>query len=191
VCFNGRIDEARPASDAEDAAELNALADAIVADTGQTPVALCGFSFGALVCTELYARLRSQGVEVMHAFYAGRAPPVIGGSAEEGVDVSTYVMAPPAVRASEAWESHFLPLLVQDLEADQRYEKRLAVKVKEATGAGSSLLQCPMDVFAGSDDTAFPWESAGGWGEVCGRGDFPRHYYPGGHDFMTRCGEEV
>jgi len=189
----GRIDEPRPHDEMSDKDELAALTDAIIADSNGLPVVLCGFSMGALVCTELNKRLRDKGIRVLHQFIAGRSPPLVGGSADTGADVSTYVMASPEVQASEAWENHFKPMLLDDLAADQRAEIRLAEASAASRNKGGSLLHCPLDVMAGSDDTAFPWEVACEWASLFGHAQetLPRHYFPGGHDFMTRCNGEI
>eukprot|EP01047_Picozoa_sp_COSAG01_P024693 COSAG01_NODE_1534_length_9989_cov_4.712235_2_plen_2036_part_00 len=186
----GRASEPHPCSDEEDLQLVKNLAHGIRKDFAASQashVALLGFSMGCLVGVEVAQLL--QDLPIVHAFFAGRAPPFMAQAAsvaEVIADRSSLNLAPKEVVESEEWTSYFLPMLDADLDADARAEARIRLQ--------QPRLRCAVDLFCGLSDTSFPWEDATKWQAVVNE-DVPitvdAHYFPGGHDFLKNSSAQI
>jgi hypothetical protein len=121
-----------------------------------------------------------------------------------------------AVRKSEAWQTHFLPLLLKDLAADARAAGRVHHVLAAGAGGGgggSPLLACPVHTYCGVSDPAFTVEQAPRWAALTSasavassgaagqdqggarsgsrHSGFHQHFFPGGHEFMNECSDHI
>lgn len=178
--------EPRPASHAGDKQLLAEIAADIQKDAESSKVkaiAFAGLSMGCLTAIEVQNLLRD--LPVAHTFLAGRAPPQI--EPAESVDQSTIAklnLAPAEIQNSDEWTSHFLPMLVADLEADMRAANRVA------TFLTPELVRGDVEVFCGLEDPSFPTVLVQQW-QACTHGHFDQHFFVGGHDFLKNCAAQI
>ena len=183
-----------PASHSDDIALVSDLARQIRTDfqasNSAESIAMVGLSMGVLLAIEIQQQLVD--LPIVHSFLAGRAP-VRGASQAAAATVldKTSIdglnLAPPEVTQSEAWEAHFLPMLLADLASDSRAASRLAATEK------SAVIRGDIDIFCGLSDPSFPAESADQWRELAESASncFDSHYFFGGHEFLKTCAEQI
>merc|ERR1719210_379739 len=162
----GRADENMPRSDAEDAALMNALGDAILADHRGAQYVLVGFSMGGNLSVEISLQMAERNAQMPLALYvAGRRPP----HAEPGSildfsmsneELAEYAFAPPEVASTPEFTENVVPLLRADLELDTRIERRISKSGREGRTFPASV---GLDVFVATDDAIAPWSQADGW----------------------------
>ena len=180
----------RSTTDGGDGAELKLVTDSIVQDAGPAPVIVfVGFSMGALNAVEAAVHIASPRIK--HLFLAGRAPPGVGsptpvGGSEASLDESLN-LAPLEVVASEEWESYFKPMLLADLSADARADRRVAVLL----AGPHPPLRASVDVFCGLSDESFPPAIAASWELVSSARPFDFHFFPGGHEFLKTSADAI
>ena len=182
-------DEPLSASHADDIALVRELAgqirDDFQASRSADSIAMVGLSMGVLMALEVQQLLAD--LPIVHSFLAGRAP--VRKSSQVALDQTTIDslnLAPPEVTESEAWKTHFLPMLMADLAADSRAASRLAAIEKPAATRGD------IDVFCGLEDPSFPPETADQWRRLAvSDGNFDLHFFFGGHEFLKTCAEKI
>ncbi len=183
-----RSAQPRPTSHGGDKQLLDEIAADIQKDTESSKakaIAFVGFSMGCLTAIEVQKLLPS--LFVTHTFLAGRSPPQSEPAGIESLDQSTIAqlnLAPAEIQNSEEWASHFLPMLVADLEADMRAANRVATMLTP------ELVRGNVEVFCGLQDTSFPTELVGQW-QACTHGHFDQHFFVGGHEFLKNCASQI
>ena len=196
-----RSDERLSDSSADDAHEISEIANAIRThmrgvDNSVTCV-LCGLSMGALIVWRVAALLDDLRGQLTGIMLAGRVPP-FGPNAPPAdmelteEDLDKYNLASPEVRASEAWQDHFFPLLQSDLRLDARLAGQIVAKTKaEVTHAPPQLPSfLDLTVCCGMDDLSFPWISAMDW-KAIGGSSFKLTLMQGGHEFLRERADEL
>jgi len=141
---------------------------------GFDKLVFCGLSAGALLALEVYSAL-SQDIKarVVHFSVFGRMAPKQQNKMEE--DFEKYSLASPEITATDEWTNYFLPLLVADLEADARANKRLC--------GTSKILNCPLFVGCGTEDPAFSPNLAHEWSSMT-TGPVSIGLFQGDHSFL-------
>eukprot|EP01052_Picozoa_sp_SAG31_P018908 SAG31_NODE_1358_length_8643_cov_11.893375_4_plen_987_part_00 len=186
-----RSGEERVETDEGDAAEIKRVAEAIVQDAGSvSAIVFIGFSMGALTAIEVAMRVDSSRIK--HLFLAGRVPPAVKSDVEttsgtSKASLGSLNLAPPEVVQSEEWETFFKPLLLADLAADARADRRVAVALEQQ----SSPLRCAVDILCGMSDESFPFGLATSWERVSSARPFDYHFFPGGHDFLKNSADAI
>ena len=118
-------------------------------------VIFAGLSMGALFAIEIASRL---DIDIDAILVAGRTPVREEEEKESDSAVSKYAMVDSD---SEAWTTHFLPLLKIDLSTDRRmYERVMMTKTRKRVG---NLFLA----FCGDEDDAFEWTDLPKWRSYC------------------------
>ena len=112
------------------------------------------------------------------------APPTAALATLACTSLTAAVIGSWIARESDAWQSHFLPLLLSDLEADSRAAKRvlstLMASAPNADADKRAAFACPVHVFCGTADPAFGADRASEWQAVTS-GPLSQHLFLGGH----------
>jgi surfactin synthase thioesterase subunit len=172
------------------APDLPALVDDLGGDLPalvDRPLAIFGYSMGALVGFELAQRMRAHDV-VPFAFFAASsvAPP----SYPEGVPVSDLpddelraVLSANGSAVEILRDDELVRLFLPLVRADLRLVERASFPPRAGLG-------CPVRVYVGSEDPFVGGAGLDGWaGESSG--DFRVRRFPGGHFFVQECEELV
>jgi medium-chain acyl-[acyl-carrier-protein] hydrolase len=153
-------------------------------DNLDVPFAFYGHSLGGLVAFEMARRLEAEGLPTPEHLFAGASAPPHFGLVHsrigylpdaEFVDVvqERYAGIPAAVLNEPELMELLLPVLRADFAAYENYEL-----------ADTGSLNCPITVFAGSEDRGIAPEVMAGWGQHT-RGNFAMHTVPGDHFFLA------
>jgi medium-chain acyl-[acyl-carrier-protein] hydrolase len=155
-----------------------------LSDRLEMPVALFGYSMGALLAFELARRLRQDGAPtLMHLFVAARRAPHLEKKEEESLaeypddaflrEVQRrYDAMPAAVLHDPDLREHSLRILRADFRVLGSYRYRI-----------EAPLTCPISAFGGSQDRTVDQTGLHSWREQTG-GHFNLRMFPGGHFFL-------
>ncbi|MER5770628.1 thioesterase II family protein [Streptomyces sp. NPDC001985] len=172
------------------ARHLHTVADSLtpVLAADREPIALFGYSLGAVLAFEVARRLEAMGRGVAHLFVCSRAAPHIRSperpfsrlDRESLIQVlREYGATPEDILNDAALMDHVVPVVRADFAMSESY-----------VPSPGPPLECPVTVFGGDGD---PWVSAGqldGWKRHTS-GPCATHLYPGGHFFIDHCRDEV
>lgn len=184
---NGRMEEPLANDEQKDAELRQALAQAIRRDSAGQPFAFCGLSYGAALASELLAQELSdldQDGECSGLIVVGRAPVFSTPNNGREIDSEAFLMVPEATRSNPLWREWYLPILLADLESDQRTAMRMSTLWQQR--GGRPLLRCELMLHCGSQDPACSVSEAQDWFALSSAMPGEVAQYPGEHDFMLR-----
>ncbi|GAA2000512.1 type I polyketide synthase [Nocardiopsis rhodophaea] len=173
----------RPAGPLDDTHDLEEVAAAVRADAGADPVAFCGLSSGASTALDLLSGPLADWAlsgRLAALCAVGRAPITPAAAAPE-CPPDSYLMVPDEVCGDPDWRRSVLPLLLADLDADGRAERRITDRMRRTD---VRVVDCPLQIHCGTDDPAFPAAAAEEWAEVTTAPLAEVRLHEGGHDFM-------
>jgi medium-chain acyl-[acyl-carrier-protein] hydrolase len=160
---------------------VNAIAS-VISPYLDKPFAFFGHSMGGLVSFELTRLLRQNyGLLPVHLFISGRRAPQLPDSKlpihnlpepEFIAELHRLNGTPPAVLENTELMQLFLPILRADFAVLETYIYRL-----------EPLLECPITVFGGLEDTEVDCNQLQAWQEQT-KADFNLHMFPGNHFFI-------
>jgi medium-chain acyl-[acyl-carrier-protein] hydrolase len=179
----GRDDRRTEARRVDIARLVAELVDAL-REVHDRPVALFGYSLGAIIAFEYARAVRGTPAgEPVHLFAAARRPP------QMPLDVpihalpdpqliretkSRYDGVPQVILDDPELLTYFLPIIRADLQLLESYRF-----------AEEPALGCPITAFVGSTDPHAPGHMIDGWAaQTAGR--FQAHVMPGGHFFIAQ-----
>jgi surfactin synthase thioesterase subunit len=166
-------------------AEMTTIVDAIAAAAAtldDAPLALFGYSMGALIAFEVARALAAMGAPPAHLFAAAAAAPHVPRTAApihrlpddellEAVD-HRYGGLPPAVRQHPELKQLVVPPLRADLTIVEQYRV-----------VSGPPLACDLSAFSGRDDPLIDATHVDRWREIT-TGRFERRVFAGDHFFL-------
>lgn len=175
----GRLVESLPVSTSQ---IVDALAEEVYPYYKETPVALFGHSFGALVAFEFARRLHALDINLAHLFVSGQGaphlpdpePPMRHLPDERFFDElrRRYGGIPDEIVACEELKQLFLPVLRAD------------ITLKETYGyTPGSRLKCAISAFGGRQDASVTTDDLDAW-RAQTSGAFKLRMFPGNHFFV-------
>jgi surfactin synthase thioesterase subunit len=175
----GRRAERLPVSISE---IVDATTEEFCTHYAETPVAVFGHSFGALIAFEFSRRVSALGVGLIHLFVSGHVAPQLPDPKppmrylSDTKFIFEMIRRYDGIPAEILREREMMQLLLPILRAD--------ITMKETYRyLGGPLLKCPISAFGGREDSSVTTDDLDAW-RAQTSGAFKLRMFPGGHFFI-------